>query len=67
MADDLRGAAEFRQCMESMGGRIEAMNFEADARARDTVEQRLESLNIRSLFDRMDEALVPDPRLTLCH
>jgi hypothetical protein len=67
MADDLRGATELGQGMERVGGRIEAVNLEADARIRDTVEQRLEPLYIRSLLDRMNEALVPDPSLTLRH
>src|SRR5258708_22344015 len=67
MADDLRGATELGQRMERVGGRIEAVNLEADARARDAVEQRLEALHIRRLFDRMDEALVPDPGLVLRH
>ena len=67
MTDDLRGAAELGQRMEGVIGRIEAVDLEAHARARDTVEQRLEPLDIRSLLDRMDEALVPDPRLILRH
>ena len=67
MADDLRGAAELGQRMEGVIGRIEAVNLEAHARARDLVEQRLQALDIRRLFDRMDEALVPDPRLILRH
>ena len=67
VADDLRGAAELGQRMEGVIGRIEAVDLEAHARARDAVEQRLEPLYIRSLFDRMDEALVPDPRLILRH
>jgi hypothetical protein len=53
--------------MERAVGRIEAVNLEADTRARDSVEQRLEALHIRRLFDRMDEALVPDPGLVLRH
>jgi hypothetical protein len=67
MADDLPGAAELGQRMKKAIGRIETVNLEADARARNAVEQRLESLDIRRLFYRMDEALIPDPHLVLRH
>jgi hypothetical protein len=67
MADDLTGAAELGQRMKKAIGRIETVNLEADVWSRNAVEQRLESLDIRCLFYRMDEALVPDPRLVLRH
>ena len=67
MTNDLPGATEFGQRMKEAIGRIEAVDLEADARARDAVEQRLQPLDIRRLFDRMDETLVPDPRLVLRH
>src|SRR5262245_39306998 len=57
VADGLRRAAEFRQRMEEVVRRIEAMDLEPDA----SVEQRLQPLDIGRLLDRMDEALIPQP------
>lgn len=61
IADGLRRAAEFRQRMEEVVGRIEAMDLEPDAGTGGCVEQRLQSLYVGRLLDRMDEALIPQP------
>ena len=63
-ADHLCGAAEFRQRMEKMIGRIEAVDFELHAGACGRIECRLQPLDIGRLFDRMNEALIPDARGT---
>ena len=60
VADRLRGAAKFRQRMEVMVGRIEAMDFEPDAGTGGRVQQRLQPLDVGRLLGRMDEALIPD-------
>ena len=64
VADGLRRAAEFRQRMEEVVGRIEAMDLEPDARSGSRVEQRLQLLDVARLLDRMNEALIPQPRGT---
>src|SRR5262245_25821142 len=61
VADGLRRAAEFRQRMEEMVGRIKAMDLEADARTSGCVEQCLQPLDVGRLLDGMDEALIPQP------
>ena len=61
VADRLRGAAEFRQRMEQMVGRIEAVDLEPDAGGGGRVQQRLQPLDVGRLLDRMDEALIPQP------
>src|SRR6266566_9756374 len=61
VADGLRRAAEFRQRMEEVIGRIEAMDLEPDAGTGGCVEQRLQPLDVGRLLDRMDEALIPQP------
>ena len=61
VADGLRGAAEFRQRMEEMVGRIEAMDLELDAGTGGCVQQRLQPFDVRFLLDWMDEALIPQP------
>ncbi len=61
IADRLRGAAEFRQRMEQMIGRIEAVYFEPDTRTGHRIQQALQPLDIGRLLGRMDEALVPQP------
>src|SRR5687767_8836984 len=60
MAYDLSRAAKFGQGVEMTVGRIEAVDFEADGRARDRVQKFLHPLEVGRLFDRMDEALIPD-------
>ena len=62
VADRLRGAAEFRQRVKQMVGRVEAMDLEPDAGTGHGVQQALQPFNVRRLLDRMDEALVPQPR-----
>src|SRR5215470_19972278 len=61
IADGLRRAAKFRQRMEQVVGRIEAMDLEPDAGTGGCVQQRLQSLDVGRLLDRMDEALIPKP------
>src|SRR5262245_23210759 len=61
IADGLRRAAKFRQRMEQVVGRIEAMDLEPDAGTGGCVQQRLEPLDVGRLLDRMDEALIPQP------
>jgi hypothetical protein len=61
VADGLRRAAEFRQRMEEMVGRIKAMDLEPDARTGGCVEQCLQPLDVGRLLDGMDEALIPQP------
>jgi hypothetical protein len=59
IADGLRRAAELRQRMEEVVGRIEAMDLEPDAGTGSRVEQRLQPLDVGRLLDRMNEALIP--------
>ena len=59
VADGLRGATEFRERVKMLVGRVETMDLEFDTGAGDQVEQVLQPLDVRRLFDRMDEALVP--------
>src|SRR5262249_7381680 len=61
IADGLRSAAEFRQRMEEVVGRIEAMDLEPDAGTGGCVQQRLQPLDVGRLLDRMDEALISQP------
>ena len=61
IADRLRRAAEFRQRMEEVVGRIEAMDLEPDARTGSRVEQRLQLLDVGRLLGWMNEALIPQP------
>ena len=61
VADRLRGAAEFRQRVEQMIGRIEAVDLEPDAGTGCRVQQTLQPLDVGSLLDRVDEALIPQP------
>ena len=61
VADGLRRAAEFRQRMKEMVGRIEAVHLELDARGGDGVQLALQSLDVGSLLDGVDEALIPQP------
>src|SRR3569833_1531539 len=60
MADDLGGAAEFRQRMEMPVGRIETMHFKHGAWCSGRIEEALEPFNVRRLLGGMDEALIPD-------
>src|SRR5262249_5135574 len=64
VADGLRRAAEFRQRMEEVVGRIEAMDLEADAGTGGCVEQCFQPLDVGRLLDPMDEAPIPQPRGT---
>src|SRR5262245_47914526 len=61
IADGLRRAAKFRQRMEQVVGRIEAMDLEPDAGTGGCVQQRLQPPDVGRLLDRMDEALIPQP------
>jgi hypothetical protein len=61
IADRLRGAAEFRQRMEQMIGRIEAVYFEPVTLTGHRIQETLQPLDIGSLLGRVDEALVPQP------
>src|SRR5262249_19966818 len=61
IADRLRRAAEFRQRMEEVVGRVEAMDLEPAAGTGGYVEQPLQPLDVGRLLDRMDEALIPQP------
>jgi hypothetical protein len=61
VADRLRGAAEFRQRMEEMVGRIEAMDLEPDVGTGGCIQRRLQPLDVGRLLGRMDEALIPQP------
>src|SRR6202000_323150 len=60
IADGLRRAAEFGQRMKMPVWRIEAMNLECHARRGGRIEMRLQPFDIGVLFDRMNEALIPD-------
>jgi hypothetical protein len=59
IADRLRGAAELRQRVEQVIGRIEAVHFEPDTRTGHRIQQTLQTLHIGRLLGRVDEALVP--------
>ena len=59
VADGLRGAAEFRQRMEVLVGRVETMDLELEIGAGDRIDQSLQPLDVGRLLDGMDEALVP--------
>ena len=61
IADRLRRAAKFRQRMEEVVRRIEAMDLEPHAWTGSRVEQRLQPLDVGRLLGRMDEALIPQP------
>jgi hypothetical protein len=61
IADRLRGAAEFRQRVKQMIGRIEAVYFEPVTWTGHHVQEPLQPLDIGSLLGRVDEALVPQP------
>jgi len=61
VADRLRGAAEFRQRVEQMIGRIEAVYFEPVTRTGHRIQAPLQPLDIGRLLGRVDEALVPQP------
>src|SRR5262249_4767306 len=61
VADGLRRAAEFRQRMEEVVGRVEAMDLEPNVGTGGCVEQCLQPLDVGRLLDRMDEALIPQP------
>jgi hypothetical protein len=61
IADGLRGAAEFCQRMKQVIGRIEAMDLELDAWTGHGIQKVLQSPDIWSLLDWMNEALVPQP------
>ena len=60
IADGLCRAAKFGQRMKVAVGRIEAMNFKLDARTSGLVEKCLQSLDVRRLLGRVNEALVPN-------
>jgi hypothetical protein len=59
-ADDLRGAAELGQRVEGMVGRVEPVHLETHAGRRHPGQHGLQPLDVGRLFDRMNEALVPD-------
>src|SRR5262249_45785824 len=61
VADGLRRAAEFRQRMEQVVGRVEAMDLEPNVGTGGCIEQCLQPLDVGRLLDRMDEALIPQP------
>src|SRR5579864_2558696 len=60
VANGLRGATEFAQRMKVAVRWIETVHFKADIRSRSLIKKRLQSLDVRLLLDRMDEALVPN-------
>ena len=64
IADRLRGAAEFRQRVKQMIGRIEAVYFEPVTWTGHRIQETLQPLDIGRLLDRMNEALIPQPRGT---
>jgi hypothetical protein len=61
VADRLRRAAEFRQRMGQVVGRIEAVDFEPDIGPGHRIQHPLQPLHIGSLLGLVDEALVPKP------
>jgi hypothetical protein len=61
-ADRRLGAAEFRQRMKMPVGWGQAMHVDLDAGCRQRLKARAQPVDIRRLFDRIDEALIPDPR-----
>src|SRR5262249_4893092 len=66
-ADCLRGAAKFRQRMEVVIRRVEAMDFELRAGRRQLRERLFEPRDVGRLFGGMNEALIPEPcRREMC-
>jgi hypothetical protein len=64
VADRLRGTAKFRQRVEKMVGRFQAVNLEPDTRTGCCIQQSLQALDIGSLLGRVNEALIPQPGRT---
>ena len=60
ISDGLRRTAEFGERVKEMVGRLKAMHIKLHARAGQVIEQMLQPLDVRSLLDWMNEALVPD-------
>src|SRR5262249_34494134 len=64
VADGLRRAAEFRQRMEEMVGRIKAMDLEPDARTGGCVEPIWPAVHGRPRVERLGEGLITQPDRT---